>query len=570
MSVESAVLLTGLNEKLQNMNASGFIRNSPVPLCPAGYRVDRLSVDVLRAVDTVDAGSAGVPIGVYGDGNCLFRTIALLMSGEEESWPEYRVRTALELEKNSQEYARQMVSHASVSLDGVQPRNFIPQLLSVQGIHELHVACTTYDLLFENALGAVIRDVEAKECVRSGNYASMHHLWALSTVTGCQINVLYPSFNSAISPFFNIVISPLEEVSSASQPGMLTVLWTSTASSVPPAVGFWQPNHFVPVLFPNTYQMESQLENEEMSFKSNLRSSYSDGQTSSSSSSSARGTQMSNYSGLRHTKKRKRAKRSRKSSAEISSLSSGSEEHTHKRTLTEKDKRQASQDDGYELLGHNSEPAAGFHTSSGNHTETVSSELSWDMCLCHSCPGRGDILQPFTNSTWVTLHKAAAIRRDATFFFLQDNNTIDESGSICEPKGVRHRQCYQTYTSTKVLAGIEKQKATVPAPAKKATEELFPRSSRSQVEKTDWAMCIFCQHTKKLKKQHWKEEPVVKCLTENGAASVKRAAVALQDSRLIVAVEGEDLIALDTVYHKSCFREYTRHISLHGYSSAGG
>ena len=105
-----------------------------------------------------------------------------------------------------------------------------------------------YNLQFENALGAVNGDVEPKECGRGGNCASLHHLRALATVTECQINVLYLSFNQSVSPFFNTTVSPLEAAPDA-QSGTLTVLWTNIVSSAPQATGFWQPNHFVPVLF---------------------------------------------------------------------------------------------------------------------------------------------------------------------------------------------------------------------------------------------------------------------------------------------------------------------------------
>ena len=115
---------------------------------PARYRVDHLSIDVLKAVDTADAANFGVPVSVYGIGNCVFRTIALLMSGDEEKWHEYRVRTALELERNCQEYAKRMVSHATVSLYCIQHVNFIPQLLSARAcinfmLHAPRIICNS-------------------------------------------------------------------------------------------------------------------------------------------------------------------------------------------------------------------------------------------------------------------------------------------------------------------------------------------------------------------------------------------------------------------------------------------
>ena len=74
---------------------------------------------------------------------------------------------------------------------------------------------------------------------------------------------------------------------------------------------------------------------------------------------------------------------------------------------------------------------------------------------------------------------------------------------------------------------------------------------------TDFKLCLFCQRVKKLKKVPWQEEPLAKCLAMNSATSVKSASVALQDPCLLVAVNGVDLIAMDIVYHASCFRDNT-------------
>ena len=53
----------------------------------------------------------------------------------------------------------------------------------------------------------------------------------------------------------------------------------------------------------------------------------------------------------------------------------------------------------------------------------------------------------------------------------------------------KHQQCYQTYTSPKILATVEKQAQTVPKFTNLKSEELFsPRSSRSQVVRTSLYM----------------------------------------------------------------------------------
>ena len=75
---------------------------------------------------------------------------------------------------------------------------------------------------------------------------------------------------------------------------------------------------------------------------------------------------------------------------------------------------------------------------------------------------------------------------------------------------------------------------------------------------TVFKLYLFCQRVKKTEKKEYHG----KCLTMDGAALVKRVAVALQDPRLLVAVEAVDLIATDVVYHASCFRDNTRECTI--------
>ena len=104
-----------------------------------------------------------------------------------------------------------------------------------------------------------------------------------------------------------------------------------------------------------------------------------------------------------------------------------------------------------------SDSSTGCHPnySSGSQSITNDSNLSWDTCfeLCHSCPEHDDVLQPFTNKTWTTLHKAAATQRDATYFFLQDNNAIDKNGSLCQLKSIsnaiKHTQAQRYWQQLK-------------------------------------------------------------------------------------------------------------------------
>ena len=135
---------------------------------------------------------------------------------------------------------------------------------------------------------------------------------------------------------------------------------------------------------------------------------------------------------------------------------------------------------------------------------------------------------------------------------------MDENGVLCEPRGFRHRQCYQTYTSSKMLCAFQIRQEVQTPKLHTKTDRSSERFSRSNVQLTDLKLCLFCQRAKKLKKVPWQEEPLAKCPIMDGSASVKSAAVASQDPRLLVAVEGVDLIAMDIVCHASCFRDNTR------------
>ena len=80
LSLEDAVFETGVAGKLRR-GFSGFEQGSPVNVSPSVCCTDRLSLDVFKAVDSVDR--TGVPVMVYGDGNCLFRSVSLLITGDE-------------------------------------------------------------------------------------------------------------------------------------------------------------------------------------------------------------------------------------------------------------------------------------------------------------------------------------------------------------------------------------------------------------------------------------------------------------------------------------------------------
>ena len=47
--------------------------------------------------------------------------------------------------------------------------------------------------------------------------------------------------------------------------------------------------------------------------------------------------------------------------------------------------------------------------------------------------------------------------------------------------------------------------------------------------------------------------PLQKCLTNIAAKKILEAAKARKDETILRQIEGEDIIAMDTVYHKTCY-----------------
>ena len=250
-TVSEAVV--AIEEKFVRMSA--FVRGSPAKV--KAHAVDELSASIIEAGAVK---TSGMPVPVYGDGNCLFRSVAFSMLGSELPWCELRVRTALEIELNADVYARQVLRRCVDTVPQFSPVNFIPQLLSKEAELKLYEARTVVGLSLEEALTCVFRDVVSKECLCSGIFSSMHHLMALSCVIGCKINVLYPSFNPGLAPFFNTTLYPMntmrniiDDIDNVSH-GIhdlpsITIMWTNTVKDKPcERSGFWQPNHFVPVV----------------------------------------------------------------------------------------------------------------------------------------------------------------------------------------------------------------------------------------------------------------------------------------------------------------------------------
>lgn len=160
-------------------------------------------------------------------------------------------------------------------------------------------------------------------------------------------------------------------------------------------------------------------------------------------------------------------------------------------------------------------------------------------------------LTSFTDVSWKTFKEATALRDDD---IARAMTTKWESG----PFGGYHRVCYQMYTGKDHLQRVlKKRKLEPPLEVEEdSEEEIF--LTRSSISQTNIKQCIICQGDKTDSKDRRRKEKLSSCQTFAACESLLKAAQTKGDQRLRVALEGQDPIALEVCYHRTCFRYYIK------------
>ena len=85
------------------------------------------------------------------------------------------------------------------------------------------------------------------------------------------------------------------------------------------------------------------------------------------------------------------------------------------------------------------------------------------------------------------------------------------------------------------------------------------RHSRLNVEQTVLKKCIICQNERKTapKKSSSRYEDLTDCATFKARDTLLNAAKIRDDNPLILALEGQDYIAIEVRYHQTCYQRYT-------------
>ena len=183
----------------------------------------------------------------------------------------------------------------------------------------------------------------------------------------------------------------------------------------------------------------------------------------------------------------------------------------------------------------------------------------WKKCLCHVAESSGK-LTLLTEKSWEKFEKCSLRRNDHIWLTMMNH----WRGG---PKGGYHRQCYQSYTNVGNISRIEgtankaapasaNQEIAADEPSKEPPAKRF---HRSQVQRFDNDKCIICQVERcKRGKGARSREALTQNISEYGSASLLRTAEIRGENRALLQIKGQDCIAREIKYHRSCYKNYVR------------
>lgn len=100
------------------------------------------------------------------------------------------------------------------------------------------------------------------------------------------------------------------------------------------------------------------------------------------------------------------------------------------------------------------------------------------------------------------------------------------------------------------------------------TRKSTRRSAQAPVVEPGKKNCLFCGSLKKKIRGSTSKQGTSQLLTKEAESRLKNAATIRKDERILIAVGTGDLIAREVHYHKVCYNDYTRELSLSKFAPA--
>ena len=128
-----------------------------------------------------------VPLSVYGDGNCLFRAVSLVATGDKQKHGQFRKHVMKELQDNAEYYADLFLVDAE---DQRATGQSISQTLG-DAPSRYFSDCLALNMQLRGAYIAVVRHV-ATISKKSSVWSGMMEMAALASVLKRSVHSIYP------------------------------------------------------------------------------------------------------------------------------------------------------------------------------------------------------------------------------------------------------------------------------------------------------------------------------------------------------------------------------------------
>ena len=176
---------------------------------------------------------------VVGDGNCLYHAISVSLVGSMEYSTILRMLTAIELFENPHYYANHpRFREALQSGCPFGDATVFTLALKESGMAEWERSNNRVSAIQHEAIGGC----------EIGEWSSLMHIMALSTVIGQPIFTIYPSCSKAIRPLLQGLIKPRIQTSNKiADNNCFYILWSRDGGLDSRPNAIYVPNHFVPL-----------------------------------------------------------------------------------------------------------------------------------------------------------------------------------------------------------------------------------------------------------------------------------------------------------------------------------
>ena len=208
-------------------------------------RSDKLKQDQLaQSLIPCDAPTGLIAHEVAGDGNCLYHAISLALVGTTEYSTCLRILTAIELFENTAYYGNHPRFREALQCGCPFGEVTVFTLaLKENGIAEWEHSGNRESAIQSEAIGGC----------QLGEWSSLMHIMALSTVISRPVFTIYPSCAEAIRPLLHGLVKPrINRPDVFSNNDCFHILWSRDGGLDSRPNAIYVPNHFVP-LFKKEY-----------------------------------------------------------------------------------------------------------------------------------------------------------------------------------------------------------------------------------------------------------------------------------------------------------------------------